>query len=180
MKGFKAAGNRKNPILEQATIEFNSPLILASEVTDEDGRSSIVYTDGEGKTLCAETADGRTYYAYDRYGNLCFVLPPQIEGGRMPSDEELDKYAFIYRYDEWNRCIGVKTPGAEWTEYILDFSGHRVMSRDGNLRNRGEWRVMIPDIFGRPAIVGIFYGDPDRTAIGALAVRAVPDFKSRS
>ncbi len=84
----------------------------------------------------------------------------------------------MYRYDVKSRCIGKKFPGAEWEEYIYDNSGCLIMSQDGNLRARGEWKVTIPDIFGRAAVSGFFNGEPDKNAIASSVVRATPDINS--
>lgn len=174
LQGYKAGGSRERPVLEYAVSEFVTDRILVSSVTDEDGKVTRTFSDGEGKVLCKEDNTGRTYYAYDRFGNLCFVLPPQI-GGSVPAQEDLDRFAFMYRYDSRNRCIGKKMPGSEWVEYIFDSSDQVIMSQDGNMRSKGEWAVSIPDVFGREAVSGVLSGEPDRAAVEAVAVRATPD-----
>ncbi len=177
LPGYRASGPVENPILVASGTAFADGYVIVSETVDEDGTVSRTYCDKEKKVLCIENADGRTYYAYNRLGQLCFVLPPQIGNG-MPSQYDLDNYAFMYRYDVKNRCIGKKFPGAEWEEYIYDNSGCLIMSQDGNLRARGEWKVTIPDIFGRAAVSGFFNGEPDKNAIASSVVRATPDINS--
>lgn len=52
-----------------------------------------------------------TYTVYDDYGNVCFVLPPPAadglteEGVYDARSAILQNYAYIYRYDKYNRCI---------------------------------------------------------------------------
>lgn len=41
-----------------------------------------------------------TYYVYDDYGNLSFVLQPMYQ-----DNKNLSLYAFQYKYDERNRCV---------------------------------------------------------------------------
>ncbi|MBQ8243133.1 MAG: hypothetical protein IJZ40_06660 [Bacteroidaceae bacterium] len=53
-----------------------------------------------------------TYYVYDDYGHLCFVLQPMYQ-----KTADLSLYAFQYKYDERNRCIWKKLSGAEHILY---------------------------------------------------------------
>ena len=56
-----------------------------------------------------------TYYVYDDYGNLCFVLQPMYQ-----ESTNLSLYAFQYKYDSRNRCIEKKLPGADAIKYVYD------------------------------------------------------------
>src|SRR5699024_1916350 len=56
-----------------------------------------------------------TYYVYDVFGNLTFVLPPklskQIPTNGIPSPVQMDALAYQYKYDHRNRMIEKKIPG---------------------------------------------------------------------
>lgn len=57
-----------------------------------------------------------TYYIYDSYGNLTYVLPPKAEG--VIAEPTLSNLCYQYRYDSRNRLIEKKLPGKGW-EYIV-------------------------------------------------------------
>ncbi|MBQ6689470.1 MAG: RHS repeat protein, partial [Bacteroidales bacterium] len=140
--------------------------------TDEDGHTSRMFKDRTGKTLCEEAGGLKTYYVYDTFGNLCFVLPPMTSGQDI-TEEILDKFAYQYRYDRRNLMTGKKLPGADWTEYVYDGAEQLVLSRDGEQRTRGEWTFYVNDIFGRQVLSGKYQGD--RPSIDRVVVRAYKD-----
>src|SRR5690606_21245048 len=65
-----------------------------------------------------------TYYVYDLFGNLSFVLPPklsaQIPSSGIPSSELMNALAYRYRYDHRNRMIQKKIPGREAENMAYD------------------------------------------------------------
>lgn len=65
------------------------------------------------------------------------------------------QYAYIYRYDGFNRCIYKKLPGCEPVYYIYDKAGRLILSQDGEQRSKGEWMFTLPDILGRTVLSGI-------------------------
>ena len=140
--------------------------------TDEDGHTSRMFKDRTGKTLCEEAGGLKTYYVYDTFGNLCFVLPPMTSGQDI-TEEILDKFAYQYRYDRRNLMTGKKLPGADWTEYVYDGAEQLVLSRDGEQRTRGEWTFYVNDIFDRQVLTGTYQGD--RPSIDRVVVRAFTD-----
>ena len=95
-----------------------------------------------------------TYYVYNDYGNLCFVLPPRIQAEGW-SQDKLDLLAYQYKYDNRNRCIWKKLPGAEPVYYVYDKADRLIFTQDGEQRAKGEWLFSIPDALGRPVLTGI-------------------------
>ena len=117
---------------------------------DEDGCRTDVFTDFSGRTVLerrmAGTAAHDTYYVYDDFGNLCFVLQPMYQ-----ETADLGKYAFQYRYDHRNRCVWKKLPGAEPTTYEYDNNDRLTFSQDGNQRaaTTGNWTYYKYDHLNR-------------------------------
>jgi RHS repeat-associated protein len=73
-----------------------------------------LFTDGFGHLILERTYNktttgvqtNNTYYVYDQYGNLTYVLPPLYT-----ATGQEDALAFQYRYDKRNRLFAKKIPG---------------------------------------------------------------------
>lgn len=154
--------------------------LYVTRTTDEDGRQVWEFKDFDGNVVLsrAKLAANQyldTYYVYDVFGNLQAVLPPlasaSISGGSIPRDV-LSKYAYLYTYDDRDRCIVKKLPGAEPVYYVYDEADRAILTQDGNSRNRGETLFTMYDVFGRVALTGtcrntITPGDRLRTYVKA-------------
>ncbi|MBD5343379.1 MAG: hypothetical protein HDR90_00105, partial [Bacteroides sp.] len=119
-----------------------------TEVTDPDGARALEFTDFRGlKLLSRRILDGAhldTYYVYDEWGNLRLALPPEVTlptGQRsinVTSEQRMLDYAYHYVYDEANRLISKKLPGAEKITYTYDADGRPAFTQDGNMRRDGK------------------------------------------
>ena len=137
---------------------------LCTQTFDEDGSPYAEYTDLNGRLLISETSQGKTYYVYDAKGDIRYVIPPilseeidpdYVDYVVMDTDEMMQKYAYVFRYDHQRHCIYKKLPGCAPVYYVYDRAGSCILSQDGNQRLRNEWTYTIPDKFGRPCISGI-------------------------
>ena len=130
---------------------YISGQLFCVETTDEDGNLSYTFTDNQEQIILVRQMNNGeahdTYYVYDDFGNRCFVLPPMINDNI--STDNLNKYAYQYKYDERNRCIETKLPGCEPFYQVYDRSDRLVLSQDGNQRKRNVWLVNKYDILGR-------------------------------
>ncbi|MEI3470082.1 MAG: hypothetical protein V8Q76_16295 [Bacteroides intestinalis] len=108
----------------EASGDYANGTLNVTRTTDEDGNMSYTFMDKIGRTLLERRMNGSealdTYYVYDNYGNLCYVLPPAINGNI--STDNLNLYAYQYNYDGCNRCIRKKLPGTQYIEYVYDNS----------------------------------------------------------
>ena len=122
--------------------------LYVQKSTDEDGNVAYTFTDKQGQLLLERRMDGSTphdtYYVYDIYGNLCYVLQPMYQ-----SEKSLEKYAFQYQYDHRNRCVRKTLPGAGYVEYLYDDADRLTYSQDGNQRAKNTWTYYRYDKFGR-------------------------------
>lgn len=151
--------------LEEGSFHtFHSVKYLRTQTVDEDGCPSAEYTDMNGRLLVSETSQGKTYYVYNPKGDVCYVFPPVLSeyittyyGDNIveDTDDMIQKYAYVYRYDQQHHCIYKKLPGCDPVYYVYDRAGNCILTQDGNQRQRGEWAYSIPDKFGRPCISGI-------------------------
>ena len=107
-----------------------------------------------------------TYYIYDIFGNLRVVLPPMCSanfysGSLTDSASVLSDYAFLYKYDTRNRCIGKKQPGCEWVELVYDRCDRLIFTQNGKERANNEWAFHLEDLSGRSVLTGVYLGTPD-------------------
>ena len=97
-----------------------------------------------------------TYYVYDDFGNLAFVLPPLSDGSTSQAD--LDGLCYQYRYDEQKRLVEKKLPGRQW-EFIIYDNLDRVIATGPALSPFNDitasgWLFTKYDVFGRVAYTG--------------------------
>ena len=139
--------------------------LLVERVTDEDGRVSLVFTDGFGRKVLDRRVleDGvyaDTYYVYDIYDNLTVVIPPEGSAGMAgvgvwtASSSALSDYCYLYYFDRLHRMVGKKLPGCDRTETAYTSTSQPVVWRGGNLRAAGRWQFLITDIRGHEVITG--------------------------
>jgi len=139
------------------------------EYKDKDSRvvlkRTFNYKDGALQLLS-------TYYVYDDYGNLSFVLPPLAgaDGATAISQTTLDNLCYQYRYDERNRLTQKKLPGKGWEFMVYNKLDQMVMSQDANQRNKTpqEWTFTKYDALGRAVITGV-YPHPGSTADASVS-----------
>ena len=84
------------------------------EFKDKDGKVVLKRTYGINNKGVEEVFD--TYYVYDKYGNLTYVIPPLADGAY--DDDTLNGLCYQYKYDYRNRLAAKKLPGKQW-EYIV-------------------------------------------------------------
>lgn len=132
---------------------FPANTLLRETHTDEDGHVSDEYKDGFGKKILSRVhADGTmldTYYVYDSRGNLRFILQPQYQ-----EDNDLERFAFEYKYDGRGNMIMRRTPQCGPTLYWYDNGGHLIFEQDPSLRSAGLLRFNLYDSCGRPVLRG--------------------------
>ncbi|MCJ8212052.1 DUF6443 domain-containing protein [Mucilaginibacter sp. RS28] len=154
---------------------YNSGELTSTTITDENGHQTIEYKDKEGHVVCKKVQlDASTYlatyYVYDAFDNLAYVIPPippvSQQGMDYPTsfNEQNDvfiKYIYGYHYDGKKRLIEKKIPGKGWEYLIYNDLDQVVMTQDGVQRARSpqEWNFTKYDALGRVIITGIYYDD---------------------
>ena len=96
-----------------------------------------------------------TYYVYDDYGNLTYVLPPKVTLDNI-STLELTELCYQYKYDLRNRLVAKKLPGKDWEYIIYDNLDRPVLTQDANLRTNDQWLFTKYDALGRVIYTGIY------------------------
>ncbi|PIF45340.1 RHS repeat-associated protein [Chryseobacterium sp. 52] len=136
--------------------------LMKTSVTDPDGNTSTEFKNGKGQVILVRKNDGTqnvdTYYLYNEFGQLAYVIPPLAVGDSVPNQTVLDNLCYQYRYDELGRLVEKKVPGKGWQYMVYDKQDRLVASRDAKLRAKGQWLCTQYDRFGRVAFTGIFSG----------------------
>lgn len=131
------------------------------------------FTDKQGRVVLKRThnnGDHDTYYVYDDYGNLTYVIPPlAIEDGSV-SSSDLKELCYQYKYDNRNRLIAKKLPGkgassTDWEEIVYTKLDQPAMTRDPNLKTQSKWLFTKYDAFGRVAYTGKWSGTSSHSSL---------------
>ncbi|GAA4276107.1 DUF6443 domain-containing protein [Aquimarina mytili] len=119
------------------------------------------FTDKRGHTILTRTYNNNiahnTYYVYDKYGNLTYVIPPKVIITDGVSNSELAELCYQYKYDIKNRLVEKKIPGKGWEYIVYNKLDKPIMFQDANLRVENKWLFTKYDAFGRVAYTGIFH-----------------------
>jgi RHS repeat-associated protein len=115
----------------------------------------------EGQVVLKKTYNNgvahETYYVYDIYGNLTYVIPPLVTN----ASAQLDDLCYQYKYDYRNRLVEKKLPGKQW-EFIVYDRLDRVVKTgpvfapftDLMALNKIGWLITKYDAFNRPVYTG--------------------------
>ena len=120
------------------------------KTVDEDGRSLTVFTDKYGRKVLERRGAGNdTYFVYNIYGQLRYVLSPEYQTAGYK-----DEYAYEYRYDARGNVVKRYIPGCGYTQYWYDRADRLTFLQDPTLREKGFYRFFLYDRAGRAAVQG--------------------------
>ncbi|NAS12392.1 DUF6443 domain-containing protein [Poritiphilus flavus] len=151
---------RQGELYKNVTKDENHELVdgklhATEEFTDKQNRVVLKRTYAN-VGLSVEAHD--TYYVYDDFGNLTYVLSPKVDTSDGVSQTELDELCYLYVYDQRNRLVEKKIPGKDWEYIIYNQLDQPIMTQDGNQRekdpNLDEWLFTKYDAFSRVAYTG--------------------------
>ena len=121
-------------------------------------RTYADYFDSNGELLDKEVPHD-TYYVYDDFGNLSYVIPPLVDTSTdtSVSPSVLDDMCYQYYYDGRNRMAAKKLPGKQW-EYIA-YNSQNMPVATGPANNpwgstEKGWMITKYDVFGRVIYTG--------------------------
>jgi RHS repeat-associated protein len=162
--------------------------LTVDEVADEEGGTTRIFSDFMGRQILKESLVSgstwiRTYYVYDVSGNVAYVIPPQASGTFTPNQAFVDTWCFQSKYDQYQRQIGTKSPGADWTYYVYDQWDRLVLSQDGRQRNitpTAQWTFIKYDEFNRPITTGIYLSGSNQTTLASQVGISSGRFETRN
>ncbi|MEQ1585776.1 MAG: DUF6443 domain-containing protein [Cyclobacteriaceae bacterium] len=181
-----------------SSANYPSNKLYVTVTKDEESRQVREYTDKLGKVILKKVQEAAgvnpltydnnnwtlTYYIYDDFERLRFVLQPKfiyrnsaydILGTNQLKKNMLDSLSFEYRYDERGRMIYKRVPGAKQVDMVYDQWDRLVLSQDGNQKAGGKWSFTKYDVLNRPIITGEIASTNTRdamvTAVNAISTR---------
>lgn len=158
------------------TTNYSAGKLYCTTVRDENSvnttsRSGSVdeYKDFEGRVVLkrvweSESKALNTYYVYDDFGDLRYVIPPAVTGTGIselstePTFTNFDNYVYAYKYDGRRRLIKKKIPGKGWEYMVYNKNDQVVFTRDAEQLTREEWSFTKYDAFGRVVMTGVEKG----------------------
>lgn len=156
-----------NPVLALYDISISdnghySPNTLYKTVTknenwtSENNNTTEEFKNNGGKIVLKRAYNNGaydTYYLYDQFGNLTYVLPPLAEGIVTP--EILNGLCYQYKYDYKNRLVEKKLPGKQWEFIVYDkldrpvATGPAYSPWGAASETDSGWMITQYDAFGR-------------------------------
>ncbi len=107
----------ENQLYKNITFDENT-----TATPSETSGSTVEFKNKTGQVVLKRTYDAAvahdTYYVYDVYGNLTYVIPPKADTALTQAI--LDELCYQYQYDARNRLIAKKLPGKQWEFMVYD------------------------------------------------------------
>jgi len=163
---------------------YGSGQLYETHTIDEAGNKVAEYKDKEGKMILKKVQiDGSpseshggwlcTYYVYDDFGMLRYVIQPEAvaymaANGWSLNAEAIHEQSFRYEYDAQNRMIAKKVPGAGWVYMVYDKRDRLAYTQDGNMRSQNQWLATLYDAQNRPTTTGMITYSGTRTDLQSL------------
>jgi RHS repeat-associated protein len=167
--------------------------LFKTTLTDENNNETVEYKDLLDRLVMKKSeCDGAwlsTYYVYDDLGLLRYVLPSltvsYLPSGTTPqafnnNTDWILKLCYYYEYDEENRLITKRIPGADAVLMVYNNRDQLVLSQDGNLENNDDWMFTKYDVFNRPIMTGLYHHTSklDQSQMSALVENNTNYFES--
>lgn len=135
--------------------------------TNLDNKTVQSFTNKQGQLVLKRNFNNDithdTYYIYDDYGDLAFVLSPEaslkmLSGANLVSGYQthLDQLGYQYIYDHRNRLVQKKVPGRDWEYILYDRLDRPVLTQTSNQRSNNEWSFVKYDKYSRISYTGLY------------------------
>jgi len=194
---FNVTLSGNTPDLELGFANVYVPgLLTKSIVKDEnwttgDDHTTQQFTNKTGQVLLKRTFDQGlkhdTYYIYDDFGNLSFVLSPEASDQIISNNllvtgyqQVLDDLGYQYRYDYRNRLIEKKIPGKGWEYIVYNLLDQPILTQDANLQANDQWLFTTYDVLGRVIYTGKVSSVKNRSGLQTDANAVQNPYEARS
>jgi RHS repeat-associated protein len=145
--------------------KYNANELYMTQTTDPEGKITKEYKDKIGQVVMKVAGGAETYYVYDDFRLLRYVLSPKasaIMTGTIytPDSVRIKGLCYYYQYDARKRMIKKQLPGANEVLMVFDTRDRLILTQDGNARdfNTGSsakrWLYTKYDDLNRPTETG--------------------------
>ncbi len=158
------AGNLTGTSLSTSK-NYDAGTLYKTVITDENGHTTTEFRDKLDQVVLKRVqgpdSDLNTYYVYDDYNLLRFVIPPEaskqlVDNTSLANNADFrQKYLFVYQYDNRRRMGSKQVPGGGTTTMKYDQWDRLVLSQSALQASRGEWSFTKYDELNRPIITGV-------------------------
>jgi RHS repeat-associated protein len=182
--GLTFSNNDVSTNIPATSSIYGTGQLYETHTIDESGNRVVEYKDKEGKVILkkvqvdsspSEAHSGWlcTYYVYDDYGLLRYVIQPEAvaymnTNGWSLSAEAINEQSFRYEYDGQNRMIAKKVPGAGWVYMVYDKRDRLAYTQDANMRSQHQWLATLYDGQNRPTTTGMITYTGNRNDLQSL------------
>jgi len=153
---------------------YSPSTLYKTVVKDENWSEGLLHTteeykDLQGKVILKRSYIGEvldttrtdTYYIYDDFGLLRYVLTPEAVSNLFrntmftQTSTLVKKWCYYYEYDARKRMIIKQLPGAAPVYMVYDNRDRLVATQDGSMRAEdGSWLITKYDALNRPVLTG--------------------------
>ncbi|MGS2764255.1 DUF6443 domain-containing protein [Sinomicrobium sp. M5D2P9] len=183
-------GDPEAPKLEAVANKHYGAGQLYKTITRDENHSGTTkdhtteeFKDKQGRVVLKRTYNNgsqhNTFYVYDDYGNLTYVIPPKVNISDGISTAELNELCYQYKYDGRNRLIEKKVPGKWWEYIVYNTLDQPVMTQDSILKAQKKWLFTKYDAFGRVIYTGQTSHSQSRGELQAIFNRAAKKYETR-
>ncbi|MCL9807714.1 DUF6443 domain-containing protein, partial [Flavobacterium amniphilum] len=165
VKLFKATATLNETLLAYTNTLTQTTNYAANELyltvtkdenwTSGNNHTTQEFKDKAGKVVLKRTFNNNvaheTYYVYDQFGNLAYVIPPLANAAY--DSNTLNGLCYQYQYDNRNRLVSKKLPGKQWEFIVYDLLDKPVATGPAlSPWGTGASGVMVTqyDVYGRP------------------------------
>ncbi|WP_298509092.1 DUF6443 domain-containing protein [uncultured Kordia sp.] len=164
--GYYAEGTLYKTITKDENWQSNQGAFLDKDNTTEEFKNKA------GQVLLSRSynqgGQHDTYYIYDDFANLTYIIPPLVNTSDGVSTDELNKLCYQYNYDYRNRIISKKLPAKGEELIVYDLLDRPVLTQDANLRLENKWIFTKYDVFGRIIYSGKITSSSNRETLQEL------------
>jgi RHS repeat-associated protein len=166
--------------LPLASTVYNAGELTVKTVTDEDNNFTEEYTDKDGHVILktigkiGNAVKLQTYYVYDDFGLLRFVIPPKAVAWLAANAWTLTaavstELCFSYVYDGRLRMISKNIPGAGIQYLIYNIKDEVILTQTPTQAAKGEYLFSKYDVLGRLIQTGVYNNTATAASLQTLA-----------
>jgi RHS repeat-associated protein len=161
---YQLSVNENKQLIKEGS--YSAGKLYKNVTEDENGNQIVEFKDMLERNVAKEDYDGQqwliTYYIYDDFGLLRYVLSPEAHshlstGSTFENDADwIKQFCYYYEYDDRKRVKIKRLPGAESVYMVYNKRDMLVLTQDGNMRQNDKWQFTKYDVFNRPVLTGIY------------------------